>query len=137
MVATTFGHLKCGIGELSGHHFGSPRSNKLALQTCTEISDQTLHLVDSDTFLFWLLLNNIINGNTITIQSFSSFFIAKKLEFFFHKKQLKLDKFLHYPQEKISKIQKIQKNCNGLCPKKKQKKKGNFVPKKNLIPSFR
>jgi hypothetical protein len=51
MVATTFGHLKCGMGELSGHHFGSPRSNKLALQTCTEISDQTLYLVvDSDTF---------------------------------------------------------------------------------------
>jgi len=128
MVATTFGHLKCGIGELSGHHFGSPRSIKLALQTCTEISDQTLTLPGGlRHFFFWLLLNNIINGNTLPSRVFFIFY-TKKLEFFFSQKTSQIRQIFTLPPRKNIKNLKNSKKLQWVLSKKETKKKGKFCP---------
>jgi hypothetical protein len=74
-------------------------------------------------------------GKIHTIQSFSSFFIANNWKFFSQTFFFQIKQIFTLPQQK-KKIKKLQ----WVLSKKKKKKRGrgvDFVPKKNLIPSFR
>jgi hypothetical protein len=63
-------------------------------------------------------------------------FYSKILEFFFHKKKVKLEKKLHYPKKNISKnikkFKKFKKNAMGFVQKRNKKKGGKFCPQKKL-----
>jgi hypothetical protein len=79
-------------------------------------------------FLFWLLLNNIINMEIHYHPEFFFIFYSQKLGKKFHKKQVKLENKLHYPKNIY--ISKNSKKLQWVLSKKEKEKKREFLSPK-------